>query len=189
MDIKSILIGIGIFFLTLFVVIYGISVFYPAVNYEDYCSKDYPAAKLPKPDVCPTVCVELYEIQGDECVFNECGSGCGADNVTTFETLEACEEKLDSLTCRERYDDAREKRSRNIFFIAIPLGVLLLILGAFGFELESVAGGLMAGGVGTIIYGSGGYWQYADNLVKFLLSAIGLAVLIFVAYKFNKKKK
>lgn len=188
MDIKSVLIGIGIFFLTLFVVIYGISVFYPSPDYDDYCGNFYKTPQtLPNKEVCPQVCVPLYEVDDGECVFDDCGSGCGADNMNTFETLEECQERLENLTCFDRYDDAREIRARNVFFIAIPVGVLIIALGAFLFKLESVGGGLMAGGVGTLIYGSGGYWQYAENLIKFLISLIGLVILIFVAYKFNRK--
>lgn len=44
--------------------------------------------------ICAAVCVPMYEIDGDECVFDTCGSGCGADGINTFKTLEGCEEAL-----------------------------------------------------------------------------------------------
>ena len=44
--------------------------------------------------VCPTVCVEMWVIQGNTCVFDECGSGCGPDKVSTFNTQEECIENI-----------------------------------------------------------------------------------------------
>lgn len=43
--------------------------------------------------VCPTVCVPLYELQ-DGCKLNECGSGCGADNVNTFTNETDCRNRI-----------------------------------------------------------------------------------------------
>jgi len=47
----------------------------------------------------------------------------------------------------------------------------------------------VAGGAGTLVYGAGGYWRYADNWLKFVLSLVGLVALIIFAYWFNKEKK
>ena len=55
------------------------------------------------------------------------------------------------------------------------------------FSLESVGAGLMGGGIGTLIYGAGGYWEYAEDWIRFLSSVIGLVVLIWFAYWWNKK--
>jgi len=43
-----------------------------------------------EPPVCPSVCVPLWEIRNGECIFNECGSGCGADNINTFDEKTEC---------------------------------------------------------------------------------------------------
>jgi hypothetical protein len=40
--------------------------------------------------ICPMVCIGLWEVKGQGCVYNECGSGCGADNVTSFKTESDC---------------------------------------------------------------------------------------------------
>jgi len=46
------------------------------------------------PRLCPAVCIPLWEIKNNQCVFNDCGSGCGADNIKSFDTEEACKAKL-----------------------------------------------------------------------------------------------
>ena len=44
--------------------------------------------------ICPSVCVEMWGIEGRKCVFTDCGSGCGPDGLNTFETEEECKNKL-----------------------------------------------------------------------------------------------
>ncbi len=89
--------------------------------------------------------------------------------------------------CQKELDDANRAHTRKIFFVALPLGIIIIALGAIIFGLESVGGGLMAGGVGIIIYGVQGFWQYADDWLKFVLSLAGLVVVIGLAYYANKR--
>lgn len=169
---RNLIIGIGIFILTLFVVIYGISVFYPSVDYDDYCGK-------------------FYKITNEA----DCINAGGTWQEAELKSVEAVPNGFcsESRTCQDDYDNANGKRSKNVFIIAVPLGLILIILGAFIFHLNSVGIGIMFGGIGTLIYGAGNYWRYSDNLFKFIISLIGLAVLIFLAYWFNgrigKRKK
>ena len=44
-------------------------------------------------NVCPTACVPLWTLSSGSCSLNECGSGCGADNMTTFKTQAECQSK------------------------------------------------------------------------------------------------
>ena len=187
MDIKGIILGIAIIILTIFVTFYGISTIFPKPMYEDFCTnyaKPYPTDTR---EICPTVCVPAYEIVRNQCVYDECGSGCGPDEVNTFGTREACEQGLYDFKCYERYDLVSKERARKVFFIALPLGILIIAGGAFAFGLEYVGAGLMGGGVGTLIYGSGAYWPYTENWIRFLLSLLGLIILIWFAYFFNRK--
>lgn len=187
MDIKNIVLGVVIIILTVFVVVYGINIFFEKPDYEDYCSSVRPLPIDKENLVCPAVCVEMYEIIAGECVLNKCGSGCGPDGVNSFETFDQCEIAISGKNCYDLYDSALESYHRNLFLITLPLGIALVILGALVFGLEAVGAGLMGGGVGTILYGIGGYWRYSDNLIKFLLSLVGLIIVIKVAYWFNKK--
>jgi hypothetical protein len=191
MKLRDIILTIAIIILTLFVVIYGISVFYPAVNYDDYCPKgNFPHTLEKENDtICPTVCVPLYEIKNKECVFNDCGSGCGANGITTFETLKQCEIVASGSNCYEEYRTSQEMRSKIIFLIVLPLGIALLVLGGFLFGTEAVGAGLMGGGIGTILYGTIGYWRYSSDVLRFVLSLLGLIIVIYIAYEFNNKKK
>ncbi len=48
--------------------------------------------------ICPAVCTPLWELKDNSCVLNNCGSGCGADKITTFETEAECKEKIRNPT-------------------------------------------------------------------------------------------
>jgi len=189
MNLKNVILGIAIIILTIFVTYYGVNTFLPKPNYEDFCTNQY-TTKIPKePGACPAVCVPVYEIVRDACVYNGCGSGCGADEVNSFINKTTCEQALNDLKCYERYDDAVKARAPKVFFIALPLGIIILVIGTFFFGVEAVGAGLMGGGVGTLIYGSGAYWNYMQNFVRFFLSLIGLVALIWFIYYWNKKMK
>ena len=160
MNIKNLVLGIAIIILTIFVVIYGISTFYTAPEYEDFC-EDLGVGKV----------IETEE----ECT--ELGGRWNDD-------VDHCDK---SYECREDYDDAREVYFRNLFLITLPLGLVIIVVGALVFGLEAVGAGLMGGGVGTILYGVGGYWRYSADVMKFVLSLIGLIAVIGLAYWFNRK--
>ncbi len=189
MQIKNLVLGIAIIILTMFVTIYGINTFYASPEYSDFCSEGRPILKLidDQERVCPAVCVRMYQLENGVCEFNGCGSGCGPDGLNSFDTLEQCEIGASGVNCNDLFEEANKIYSRNVFLIALPLGILIITLGAYLFALESVGAGLMGGGVGTLIFGAGGYWRYADEWLKFILSLIGLVVLIFFTYWINQK--
>jgi hypothetical protein len=71
---------------------------------------------------------------------------------------------------------------RNVFLIALPLGVVFGVVGAFIQRRTSIFGaGLIVGGMGTMIFAVTPY--DLDNIPKFIGIAVILAVLIFVGYK------
>ncbi len=201
LNIKNLIFGVAIFILTLFVTIYGINTFYPSPEYSDFCTEGRPIPKLIDGEerVCPAaVCVEMYEIKEVQCItepcnpvceFNECGSGCGPDGLITFETMDQCQIIADGKNCYDSYDNAREAYSKKVFIMAIPIGILVIATGAYFFSLEAVGAGLMAGGAGTFVFGAGGYWRFADNWLKFVLSLVGLVALIAFTYWFNTERK
>jgi len=169
MDLKNIVIGIAIIILTIFVAFYGINTIFPSPEYEDFCGE--PSR-------------EVITVQA------ECEAAGGKwDHTLAARPLEGeikgyCDE---DFTCRQELDDARETRSKKVFLMALPLGIAIIAFGALVFGLEAVGAGLMGGGVGTLIYGSGAYWPYTENWIRFLISLIGLALIIWLAYYFNKK--
>jgi hypothetical protein len=172
MKVKEIILAIAIIVLTIFVTFYGINTLFPSPDYNNFC----------KPD----------RVSGIVNTTEKCDSVGGRWNPTYYnEPAPAKDSALGycdvDYTCRQEFDLASKYRSRNVFFLALPIGIAIIALGAFFFGLESVGAGLMGGGIGTLIYGSGAYWPYSENWLRFLISLIGLILLIWLAYFFNKK--
>ena len=173
MNVKNLVLGIAIIIVSISVVIYGINAFYSRPEYSDYCGEFKTAEFINTSERCEEVGGQWndYGVESPRKVDGDVSTGwCERDYV-----------------CREEYNNDSEIYRRNIFLIAIPLGILIIALGALVFSLDAVGAGLMGGGVGTIIYGVGGYWQYTQDWLKFIISLIGLVALIWLSYYFNKK--
>jgi len=168
-NIKNIVMGFAIFILTLSVGIYGISTLYgKGPEYNTYC---------------PSVNT-----------FQQCtdanGKWINYSNIENNPKIANGENgycEYDYMLCQKKYDDANRIYERTVFFIALPLGIIIIAAGALIFGLASVGGGLMFGGVGIILYGVGSFWQYADDWLKFVLSLVGLIIVISLAYYANNK--
>lgn len=169
MKIKDVILGIAIIVLTIFVTYYGISTIFPKPNYEDFC----------KPEL-----VNVYVNNSVDCdsrggIWNPT---IGAKEIN--QPLGYC----DLYTkCNADFTLVDRARSKKVFFVALPLGLVIIVLGAFFFGIEAVGAGLMGGGVGTLIYGAGVYWPYSQNWIRFIISLVGLVVLIWLIYYFNNK--
>lgn len=170
MQIKNIILGIAILILTMFVTIYGINTFYPKPQYEDFCEEEIPQKITQTEQECINT-QGKWTPQEIRCITEPCLQG-------------YCDL---TFNCRQDYEDARKTWTKNVFIIAVPLGIIIIALGAFLIGLESVATGLMGGGIGTLLYGTWGFFWEADDKIKFVISLIGLVVVIGLAYYFNKK--
>ena len=170
MNLRGVVIGVAIFILTLFVTIYGISVFLPQPVYNDYCPDVRTAEFITSPERC--------EEAG--------GYWSSYDYPTPDETKGYCDR---DYYCRQDWQNAMEENSKYRFFVSIPLGIVIIVFGSMAFAIEAVGVGLMVGGVGTFVWGSGSYWSYASDIWKFVISFIGLVALIWFAYWFEKRNK
>ncbi|MGA2130572.1 MAG: hypothetical protein ABSG05_03110 [Candidatus Pacearchaeota archaeon] len=171
MNIKNIVLGIAIIVLTIFVTYYAINTFFPSVNYNDFCGN----VNYNNPISDNVTCVAqggMWNYINGPKIDNQSSGYC---DLTYY--------------CNQQYDNVSKARAEKVFFIALPLGIVIISAGAFFFGLEAVGAGLMGGGVGTLIYGSGAYWPYTHNWLRFLLSFIGLVILIWFAYFWNSKLK
>jgi hypothetical protein len=175
-SIKNVVIGIAIIILTIFVAVYGIGMIYESPDYSDFCG-DKETGPVETDDECISVGGKWtsFESEGGaprQVVKEGAGGWCDIN-----------------FQCREDYEEARENYAKILFLITLPLGIALIIIGILVFGLEVVGAGLAGGGIGIMLWGIGEYWRYGSDLLKFALSLIGLVVVIFLAYWFNRKKK
>jgi hypothetical protein len=174
--IKNIVIGIAIFILSLSVGIYGINTLHgEGPQYNDYCPQINTEAE----------CVD----SGGTWINNTNPNGLiniPADESKPVPTRE--EGYCDNyVKCNKVFEDAQRAYFKKIFLTALPIGIAFIATGAIIFGLEAVGSGLMAGGIGIIIFGTGQFWRFTEDWLKFVLSFVGLIIVIWLAYYANKK--
>lgn len=99
---------ISILLVLFLAVIFSVGMFLlvPKVTAQDYNENQYDYIEIEdfaeidnyieQDQVCPAVCVPMWEIQNNSCVFNSCGSGCGPNMITSFETEQECQKVLEN---------------------------------------------------------------------------------------------
>jgi hypothetical protein len=161
MKIKDILLGISIAVIFLMFCVFGTKLIYDSPKYEDYCNYS---------EINPTV----YD----------------KANVNESEFL--IEEKLREdkyKECSEKYEVANKNYSKNMFIISLIFGILIIILCTIFININSISGGLMLGSLMFLIYGTGRYWNYMDDLMRFIILGLALGALIYVAYWINQRRE
>ena len=96
------------------------------------------------------------------------------------------EAKQNSL--RQQRNDAEEIFQKHLFWVAVPLGILAIILGAF-LPIQAIGTGLMFGGIFTVCEGYLCYWSKLNDGLRFVSLLVAFLVLIVVGYKKLESKK
>ena len=170
-NIKEKLLSIAIAIVLVFFIAYGINTFYPQPDYSDFCDEDKPY----KPNITQQECLDMGGKWTEERVPRVEGQP---------ETTGYCDQ---DYTCRQQFEDAREAYNKIVFIISGILGLAAVLIGGIVLKLESVSTGVMGGGILTIIYGTLRYWGQLEDIGRFLILGIILAVLIFIGYRYLKK--
>jgi hypothetical protein len=82
----------------------------------------------------------------------------------------------------KRFLAAHVEYQKSLFFVALPAGILLVVVGAI-MKVTAIGNGLVFGGVFTLIVGYYSYWSQLSDLLKFSSLLIALAFLVFTAYR------
>lgn len=197
MNVKNIVLGVGIFIVFMFLLHNGIRAFYDQPSYEDFASckaagygpngeyfgYTYPI-KYPGTENCSIISgireqEQQCSTQGGQVLYNYDDAGC----ISGFKECNFCQQD---------FNEAMKKYNRNVFVIALIVGIIVLIIGFTILSVEPVGSSLMASGIGAIIYGTIVNWENLGNLGRFLLLLIALVLLVWIALRLNRlssKKK
>jgi hypothetical protein len=80
------------------------------------------------------------------------------------------------------YRSAEQAFEQHLFFVAVPLGLITIIVGAF-LPIPAIGTGLMFGGIFSVCDGYYNYWSELSALWKFLSLLAAFIVLLVVGYK------
>jgi len=164
MNTKNKVLGLAIMILAIFVYVYGVGTFYPEPNYTDFCNKPVTAEFIDDPVKCAEIGGEWIQSPNSDTGW------CDKDNE-----------------CNNDYQTAKDQRNKAVFLFSIIIGLIGISGGMGLFKIEEVSLGMMAGGVGVMIYGILIFWAQSGALFRFLTSLVALSLLIYVAYVFNDK--
>ena len=161
---KIALLSIAIAIVSVLFIVYGINTFYKGPDRSDYCDD-----------------VE-YRIEVDFCEDDD--SNCFLDPKNeTYSTVNPEYEE-----CTENFQNARERYNMVIFIIMTIIG-LIMVIGSFFINIDSVAFGILAGGILSIFVGVIRNWNNVQDWMKFLILGVVLIALIWISYKKMNENK
>jgi len=133
----------------------------------------------------------MFLVFGTKLIYEvpDYGKYCSSEDVSQVKINDSSPSQNSYEECYREYDDARGHYSARLFVLSLILGILLIVGAAMFIETSSVSGGIMFGSIMFVIYGTSGYWEYMDDWVRFGISGIALAVLIYVGYLMKRKEK
>lgn len=172
--IKQGLMTISIVIVLCFFIFYAIEVFYPSPEYQDFCDRTtYPGKMVFTQAQCE-------DASG---TWTEWPCRTGDENCEPSGNCDFYKE------CKEDYDAVREPYERNVFFVSMVIGLVLLFAG-LALKGASVSTGIMGGGVITLFIGLARYWGELNDYLRLVILGVILALLIWMGYtKVDKIKE
>jgi predicted histidine transporter YuiF (NhaC family) len=89
------------------------------------------------------------------------------------------QEKMQKEEARE---SAQKQFEKHLYMVAVPLGLVAILIGAFS-RVQSIGSGLMIGGIFSITDGYINYWNHLADWMRFLSLLAAFAILLIVGYK------
>lgn len=80
------------------------------------------------------------------------------------------------------FEARRDQAERVHFFIGVPLGIILTLVGSF-VRVQAVGGGLMLGGIFTFGGGCVPYWMDLSRGGRFAVLLVAFVVLLWIGYQ------
>ena len=96
-------------------------------------------------------------------------------------------QRLDALEQRHQAETdvlevRRDQSGRIHFFVAVPIGIIVTLLGSF-IRVQAIGGGLMLGGIFTFTEGCFWYWTDLPRVGRFLVLLVAFGVLLWIGYQ------
>lgn len=189
MNVKNLILGIGIVIVFALLLWYGFETFYPSPQYEEFCNNSmnmYALEQVKAGSICPTTnCTFSQQLQNetDNCyaergqpIYNYDEKGCAV-------SLKKCD------LCNKDFEEAMKKRGNFVFVFSLIVGIIVLLIGYFLLSLEPIGISIMASGVWALFYGAINNWRNLVSIWKFLLLLIAFILIIILAIKVNRKNK
>lgn len=177
-NVKNLVLGIGIIIVFGLALWQGIEAFYPSPNWEKYCG----APEKNIPVYTETQCTDSrgrwtpYDV-----IAMQKGLAQGNTNITGYCDM--------YYQCQKDYDAAMDSHSKAVFLISLIIGIITLIVGFSILSIEPVGSALMASGIWAIFWGTAINWRNISSIWRFLLLLLALILLVWITLKLNKARE
>ena len=100
------------------------------------------------------------------------------------------QEKMEAENNRlkEQRKIAEKRFQKHLFFVAVPLGLISIIVGAL-LSIQAIGTGLMFGGIFSVCNGYFNYWSELADPLRFASMLLAFVVLVALGYKKLEQKK
>ena len=104
-------------------------------------------------------------------------------NIPPFVANEPQEQRVARAQAQKAAGDAfraaQQVFARQLVLVAVPLGIVAILIGSF-LKMNSIGAGLMFGGLFSVGLGYWHYWQYLQDWALFISALAGLIVFLAV---------
>ncbi len=182
---------VGIVGVFLFFAHYGMSLFYPAPAYDDFCNQ----SQLIEPTA--TVTSGECEAAGGKWHYEsetrpqpqapETSPAATDTQATTSTSTQVdgyCERDYE---CRQAYEDARSDHDRTAFAILAALGISVAVFGFRRREDSILSVSLSAAGVLLVLASTVRFWGDAEDWLQFGFLLMALMIFIYFGYQREQK--
>jgi hypothetical protein len=165
MNLKNIILGVGIVIVFALLLWQGIEAFYPSPDYENFCPISRTPIVIETQQQCEAIGGQWNPYDGPK----------EPDASTGYCNRE--------FTCRQEYEDARDSHSQVVFYIAVIVGIIALLIGYFILSIEPVGSALIASGIWAFFWGTVSNWTNFTPMMRFVLLAVVFILLIWLAIR------
>jgi uncharacterized protein (DUF983 family) len=131
---------------------------------------------IPAKPVNPAVnCTYVQDINQTKC-YNDGGQPRFVQDNNGCEVYDKCD------YCSRDFNDAQQSYNRNIFFILMPIGLVIVIIGIY-LTVEYIGAALMFAGLITMFYATIRYFSNMSKILRALVILVELLIIMWIGYK------
>jgi hypothetical protein len=144
-------------------------------KYENYCNNTYYDYPKTMP-ATPVNCTDVYSSPEVQKCNNEKGTPEFRYDANNCQQFKSCN------YCSRDFDTARQVYNRNIFFVLLPIGLIIVILGLY-LLIDYLGAGLMFAGLIIMFYATLRYFSDMSKVLRALVILVELLVIMWIGYK------
>lgn len=147
---------------------------YQEPKYNDFCNDTYNNGYSSPVVATSTNCTYVNDPRQDKC-SNDGGTA-------VFNYSSGCSQFQSCDMCSKNFNTAQQEYNRNIFFILLPVGLIIVIMGIY-LAIDYLGAGLMFAGLIIMFYATFRYFSDMSKILRALVILIELLVIMWIGYK------